>query len=80
MDQNALMASADPQQLANFMSFMTAPDYAPLRRLAGIGDAFDSNASAEANEARGEDAGADLATRVMLGAMSRCDVPSSVLF
>ena len=57
-----------------------APDYAPLRRLADIGNAFDAGASAEENEASGEAAGSDMATRVMLGAMSACDVPTSVLF
>lgn len=75
-----LMADATPEQLMSFMSFMTAPDYAPLRRLAGIGNAFDAGASAEENEASGEAAGSDMATRVMLGAMSACDVPTSVLF
>ena len=80
VDQNALMGQASPEQLAAFMSFMTSPDYAPLRRLAGIGNAFDHGRSAEENENAGEAAGADLATKVMLKAMGRCDVPSSVLF
>ena len=80
IDQAALMAESTPEQLAAFMSFMTAPDYAPLRQLAGIGDAFDASADGDENEQRGEAAGADLATRVMLGGMQRCDVPTSVLF
>lgn len=80
VDQNALMSEATPEQLSAFMSFMTAPDFAPLRVLAGIGDAFDAGADGEANEQRGEAAGADLATRVMLGGMQRCDVPTSILF
>lgn len=79
-DQNALMGQAPPDQLAAFMSFMTSPDYAPLRRLAGIGNAYDNGRSTEENENAGEAAGADLATSVMLKAMGRCDVPSSVLF
>lgn len=80
VDQNALMSEAEPAQLAAFMSFMTSPDHASLRRLAGIGNAFDSQRSAEENENAGEAAGADLATQVILRAMGRCDVPSSVLF
>ncbi|WP_295361678.1 hypothetical protein [Arenimonas sp.] len=75
-----VMGQATPEQLMSFMSFMTAPDYAPLRRLAGIGNAFDASATAEENEASGEAAGSDMATRVMLAAMSACDVPTSVLF
>ena len=80
VDQNALMSEAEPEQLAAFMSFMTSPDHAALRGLAGIGNAFDSQRSAEENENAGEAAGADLATRMILRAMGRCDVPSSVLF
>lgn len=80
VDQNALMGQASPEQLAAFMSFMTSPDHASLRRLAGIGNAFDHGRSAEENENAGEAAGADLATRIMLKAMGRCEVPSSVLF
>ena len=80
VDQNALMGEASPEQLAAFMSFMTSPDHAPLRRLAGIGNAFDHERSAEENENAGEAAGADLATKVMLKAMGRCEVPASVLF
>jgi len=80
VDESALMGQASPEQLAAFMSFMTSPDHASLRRLAGIGNAFDHERSAEENESAGEAAGADLATRVMLKAMGRCEVPSSVLF
>ena len=80
VDQNALMSEAEPEQLAAFMSFMTSPDHASLRGLAGIGNAFDSGRSAEENENAGEAAGADLATKVILRAMGSCDVPTSVLF
>lgn len=75
-----LLGQATPEQLAAFMSFMTAPDNAPLRRLAGIGNAFDASATDEENEASGEAAGSDMVTRVILGAMSACEVPTSVLF
>lgn len=80
VDEAALLAESTPEQLMAFMSFMTAPDYAPLRALAGFGNAFNASASAEENEASGEAAGSDMATRVMLGAMSTCDVPVSALF
>lgn len=79
-DENALLADSTPEQLQAFMDFMTGADYVPLRRLAGVGEAFDAQASAEENEAGGEAAGADLATRAMLRAMGDCDVPSSVFF
>jgi len=75
-----VMGQATPEQLIAFMSFMTAPEFGPLRRLAGIGNAFDVGASAEENEASGEAAGSDMATRAMLRAMSACEVSTSVLF
>lgn len=75
-----VMSDSTPEQLAAFMAFMTSPDYRDIRSLAGIGEAFDAGQSAAENEAAGEGAGQTLAMRVMLGAMSRCDVPTSVLF
>lgn len=80
VDVSALMGQASPDELAAFMSFMTSPDYAPLRRLAGIGNAFDHKHTAEENKNAGEAVGADLATKAILKAMGRCQVPSSVLF
>jgi hypothetical protein len=80
VDQNEILAQASEQETAAFMQMMTGAEQSKLRRLMGIGNAFDAARSADENESAGEEAGADLATRVMTKAMSNCDVPVSVLF
>lgn len=80
VSEEQIMSQATPEQLAAFMSFMTHPDYVGLRRLAGVGNAFDTQKSAEENEEAGQQVGESLATKVMLNAMSACEIPASVLF
>jgi hypothetical protein len=80
VDQAQIMGEASEQELAAFMQMMTDPGQAALRKLLGIGNAYDAERSAQENESAGEEAGADLATRVMLKAMSNCDVSTDVLF
>lgn len=80
VDQAKIMGEATAGELAAFMQMMTGPEQTALRKLLGIGNAYDAERSAEENESAGEDAGADLATKVMLKAMSNCDVPTDVLF
>ncbi|KFN46929.1 hypothetical protein [Arenimonas metalli] len=80
VDEATIMGESSPEELAAFMQMMTAPDQTGLRKLLGIGNAYAAERSAEENESAGEDAGADLATRVMMKAMSNCDVPVNVLF
>lgn len=79
-DEQAILSSASIEQIGSFMSLMQSPDYAGLRRMAGLGNAFDANKSKEENEAAGEDIGADLATQAMFKAMSACKIPASALF
>ena len=80
VDQNEILAQASEEETAAFMQMMTGAEQSKLRRLMGIGNAFDAARSAEENETAGESAGADLATRVIMKAMSNCDVPYKVLF
>ena len=80
IDETEIMGASRPEELQAFMEFMTSPDHAGLRRVVGIGEAFDAGSSAEENNARGEKVGGDLATQLILGGMGRCDIPSSVLF
>jgi len=80
VDEQAVMASAGEGELEAFMQMMTGPEHARLRGLLGIGDAYDAQRSAEENESAGEQAGGDLATKVMLTAMSSCDVSIDALF
>jgi hypothetical protein len=79
-DEQKIMSEAGPGELEAFMQMMAGPDQAPLRGLLGIGNAFGAELSAEENESAGEQAGGDLATRVMLKAMSNCSVSTEVLF
>ena len=79
-DEQAILSSASIEQIGSFMSLMQSPDYAGLRRMAGLGNAFDAKKSKEENEAAGEDIGADLATQAMFKAMAICKIPASALF
>ena len=79
-NEEAILSAASVEQLAAFMSLMQAPEYAGLRRLAGMGDVFDASKSKEENEAAGEEVGADLATQYMFKAMGTCQVSTSALF
>lgn len=79
-DEQAILSAASIEQIGSFMSLMQSPDYAGLRRLAGMGDMFDASKSKEENEAAGEDIGADLATQAMFKAMATCKIPASALF
>jgi hypothetical protein len=69
-----LLAEYSPAQLEAFMTFFSAAEYAGLRRLAGVGNQFDENKTAEENEAAGEKLGSDLASKLMFRAMDTCGV------
>jgi hypothetical protein len=69
-----LLAGYSPAQTEAFMAFFSAPEYAGLRRVAGVGNQFDENKSAEENEAAGEQLGSDLASKLMFRAMDICGV------
>ncbi|MFM6987538.1 MAG: hypothetical protein ACKOXG_02565 [Arenimonas sp.] len=79
-DEQAILSAASIDQIGSFMSLMQSPDYAGLRRMAGLGNAFDADKSKEENEAAGEDIGANLATQAIFKAMSTCKIPASALF
>lgn len=79
-DPKEAMKSATPEQFLSFMTFMIEPKHAPLRELSGIGDAFNPTHSTQENEKAGEGLGASLVIKLMVGAMSTCDVPPSTLF
>lgn len=76
---DAVLAGLSPDQVGNFLSFFTEDSYAPLRELAGFGDALSVDKTAEENEAAGEAVGSGLALKVMLRAMGTCNVPASAL-
>jgi hypothetical protein len=69
-----LLAEYSPAQLEAFMTFFSAAEYTGLRRLAGVGNQFDENKTAEENEAAGEKLGSDLASKLMFRAMDTCGV------
>ena len=80
VDQDEILGQASPAELEAFMQMMTGEEQARLRGLLGIGNAFDAARSAEENESAGEQAGGDLATRIMLKALATCDVDRDALF
>lgn len=74
------LKDATPEQMMAFMSFFSDPNYAELRKMSGLGDAIDTRKSAEENESVGEQLGSTITMQIMLGAMTTCQVPTSVLF
>lgn len=69
-----VLAGHAPEQMEAFMTFFTAPEYAGLRELSGLGDQLSVGKTAEENEAAGEQVGSDLATKLMIRAMDTCGV------
>lgn len=80
IDAESLMRDVTPEQMSSFLTFLNDPNYAPLRKQVGVGDALDNTKSAEENEAAGERLGSALATQLMLKAVGACDIPVSELF
>jgi hypothetical protein len=74
VDEAALLADASPAQIEAMTTFFADPGFAPLRLLAGLADDMHAERSVEETEARGEEVGADFATRLMTGAISTCGV------
>lgn len=78
-DANQILSEATPEQFLSFLRFINAPEYADLRKLAGIGDAIDLTESAKDNENSGERLGMDMAMKAILQAMGTCKVPMSAV-
>lgn len=76
---NAVLAAATPAQLLSFMTVMSDPNHAALRRAAGIGDAIDATRSEKENEKAGYQLGASLVTQLMIKSMDTCQVPTSAI-
>jgi hypothetical protein len=72
-----ILASATSEEVLSFVTFISDPAYAGLRKLSGYGDAFDVTRSAHENEKAGEQLGASLAVQLMIKAMGTCKVPPS---
>lgn len=79
-DENEILSRASEDELAAFMAMFAGEEYSPLRALLGIGNAFAAENSAEENEAAGEEAGSDLATRVMFKSLDTCGIDRDALF
>lgn len=78
-DEAAVLAQLTPAETEAMLALLSEGQYAPLRALAGIGDALDTGKSAEQNEQAGRDLGVDLATRLMFKALDDCDIERSRL-
>ena len=77
-DAQQVLADAKAEELAGFMAFMTDPNYAGLRTLSGIGDAFNPRSSQAENEKTGEALGYSLGAQYVIRALGACNVPASV--
>jgi hypothetical protein len=73
----SIIAAASKVEIESFTRLMSDAQYAVLRKLLGMGEMFDANASAKENEARGEDAGGALVANLMRAAISTCDIPET---
>lgn len=73
----AIMGEATSEQVLSFVTFVSDPNYADLRKLSGFGDALDITKSDSENEKSGYQLGASLAAQQMIKAMGTCKVPPS---
>jgi hypothetical protein len=72
-----IIAAASKEEIESFTRLMSDAEYAVLRKLVGMGEMFDADASAKENEARGEDTGGALVVNLMRGAIATCKIPES---
>lgn len=79
VDAAAMMRELTPEQMSSFLTFLSDPNYAPLRKQVGLGDVLDNSKSAAENQAAGERLGASLASQLMLKAVGTCNIPMSDL-
>ena len=73
----AILADATSDQVLSFVTFVSDPSYADLRKLSGFGDALNITKSESENEKAGHQLGASLAAQQMIKAMGTCKVPPS---
>lgn len=73
----SILGQATSDQVLSFVTFVSDPNYAGLRKLSGFGDALDITKSQSENEKSGYQLGASLAAQQMIKAMGTCKVPSS---
>ena len=73
-DEAAILAQLSETEAQAMLSVISEPEFASLRRLAGIGNAMDATKTAEENEAAGREVGADLATRMIYKAVDDCGI------
>ena len=74
---DAILGAATSDQMLSFITFVSDPNYADLRKLSGFGDALNITKSASENEKSGYQLGASLAAQQMIKAMGTCKVPPS---
>lgn len=79
VDTDTVLKSASPEQFLSFMTLMSDPNHAELRKLTGVGDALGIDKSADENKDAGEQLGASLAVQHMIKSMSICKVPLSAI-
>lgn len=79
VNPEVVLADATPAQIESFMAVFSDPANAPLRELAGFGNALGLEKSEAENEAAGEKIGGDLAGQLLRRAFTHCGVDPSTL-
>ncbi|MEG3789012.1 hypothetical protein V1318_02640 [Lysobacter sp. CCNWLW3] len=79
VETSEVMKKMKADQMLSFVDFITDADNAPLRELVGIGEAFNPSKTAQENSDAGKSIGTRLVLKLMLGAMTTCDVPPSTI-
>lgn len=74
---DAILGASTSAQVLSFVTFVSDPNYADLRKLSGFGDVLNITKSAAENEKSGYQLGASLAAQQMIKAMGTCKVPPS---
>lgn len=79
-DTEAVLKTASPDQFLSFMTLMSDPNHAEVRKLAGVGNALGIDKSADENKHAGEQLGSSLVVQHMIKSMGACNVPLSAIF
>lgn len=80
VDAEAVLKTASPEQFLSFMTLMSDPNHADVRKLAGVGNALGIDKSADENKDAGEQLGSSLVVQQMIKSMGTCEVPLSAIF
>jgi hypothetical protein len=80
VDIKAILMQAKAEELLAFMTLMTSAEHQELRDMSGLTMILDTGKASSENKPIDESPFATMASKLLLQAMSACEVPTSVMF